>query len=62
MLADRPYQAALSPDRAREELRLGRGTQFDPDVVDLFLDLHHAGRLGELDRASHPVLDDHRMP
>jgi diguanylate cyclase (GGDEF)-like protein/putative nucleotidyltransferase with HDIG domain len=62
MLADRPYQAALPVDRAREELRAGRGTQFDPDVVDLFLDLHSAGRVGELTRTAHPMLDDHRLP
>jgi HD-GYP domain-containing protein (c-di-GMP phosphodiesterase class II) len=31
--SDRPYQAARSEDQAREQLRLGRGTQFDPDVV-----------------------------
>jgi two-component system cell cycle response regulator len=48
MLADRPYQAALTPSKAREELRRGRGTQFDPDVVDLFLDLQRAGRVGTL--------------
>jgi two-component system, cell cycle response regulator len=58
MLADRPYQAALSVDRAREELHRGRGTQFDPDMVDLFLDLQHSGRLGELTRTGHPALDE----
>lgn len=48
MRADRPYQSALSEDQAREQLRRGRGTQYDPDVVDLFLDLHHRGLIGEL--------------
>jgi len=48
MLADRPYQPALSVAEARSELHRGRGTQFDPDVVDLFLDLHTAGRIGTL--------------
>lgn len=60
MLADRPYQAALSVEEARDQLHTGRGTQFDPDVVDLFLDLHHAGRVGELPHTQHPMLDDHR--
>jgi diguanylate cyclase (GGDEF)-like protein len=60
MLADRPYQAALPVEAARDELRAARGTQFDPDVVDLFLDLHAAGRIGELPRTPHPMLDDHR--
>jgi diguanylate cyclase (GGDEF)-like protein len=46
MLADRPYQPARPLAEAREELRRGRGTQFDPDVVDLFLDLQRAGQVG----------------
>jgi diguanylate cyclase (GGDEF)-like protein len=48
MRSDRVYQPSLSEDQAREQLRLGRGTQFDPDLVDLFLGLHERGRLGEL--------------
>ena len=48
MRADRPYQAALGEEQAREQLKLGRGTQFDPDVVDLFLDLHESGLVGDL--------------
>jgi two-component system, cell cycle response regulator len=49
MRADRPYRGALSEDQAREELRAGRGTQFDPDLVDLFLYLHERGQVGDLD-------------
>jgi two-component system, cell cycle response regulator len=48
MRSDRAYQARLSHEAAREELRLGRGTQFDPDIVDLFLDLLDRGHIGEL--------------
>jgi HD-GYP domain-containing protein (c-di-GMP phosphodiesterase class II) len=48
MRADRPYRAALSEDRARAELAAGRATQFDPDVVDLFLQLHERGLVGTL--------------
>jgi adenylate cyclase len=33
----RAYKAALPPDRAREIIMAGRGTHFDPDVVDAFL-------------------------
>jgi diguanylate cyclase (GGDEF)-like protein len=50
MLADRPYHEARTEEDACEELRRGRGAQFDPDVVDAFLQLHEAGRLGELAR------------
>ncbi len=36
MTSDRVYRAALSMDEAMAELRKGRGTQFDPQIVDLF--------------------------
>jgi two-component system cell cycle response regulator len=52
MLTDRPYHVARSLEAAIEELRRGRGGQFDPDVVDLFLDLHARGRVGDLSRLS----------
>jgi diguanylate cyclase (GGDEF)-like protein/putative nucleotidyltransferase with HDIG domain len=48
MRSDRPYQAALSADQARGELERGRGSQFDPDMVDAFLLLHEQGVVGEL--------------
>ncbi|GIH16426.1 diguanylate cyclase [Rugosimonospora africana] len=48
MRSDRAYQAALSEDQAREQMWAGRGTQFDPDLVDLFLDLHERGEVGAL--------------
>lgn len=50
MLADRPYHVPMTEDQAREELLRCRGCQFDPDVVNAFLDLHSAGRLGTLAR------------
>ncbi|MBI5747290.1 MAG: GAF domain-containing protein [Nitrospirae bacterium] len=39
MTSDRPYRPAPGPDRAIEELRKYSGTQFDPKVVTLFLDI-----------------------
>jgi two-component system cell cycle response regulator len=48
MLADRPYSAAIGPERACDELLRARGTQLDPDVVDAFLNLHRCGRIGAL--------------
>jgi len=37
MIHDRPYRARLTEDEARDELRRHRGSQFDGDLVDLFL-------------------------
>lgn len=48
MRSDRAYQAALTEDQAREQMWAGRGTQFDPDLVDLFLSLHERGEVGAL--------------
>ena len=39
MTTDRPYRAALTPQRARAVLLSERGAQFDPAVVDCFLRL-----------------------
>ncbi len=39
MLSDRPYRRALTPEQALEELRKGAGTQFDPELVGLFVQL-----------------------
>ncbi len=36
MTSDRPYRSALSKEEAIAELRKGSGTQFDPEVVDVF--------------------------
>lgn len=37
MTADRPYRAALQMETAVEELRSNSGTQFDPQIVEAFL-------------------------
>ena len=36
MTDERPYRAACDPSSAAAELRAGRGTQFDPRVLDAF--------------------------
>ena len=36
MTNDRPYRKALSTESALAEIRRCSGTQFDPDLVDLF--------------------------
>jgi putative two-component system response regulator len=38
MTHDRPYRRSLSEDEARTEMARHRGSQFDPDVVDAFLE------------------------
>ncbi|HEY32118.1 MAG TPA: PAS domain S-box protein [Dehalococcoidia bacterium] len=42
MTSPRPYRSALSDEEAIEEIRQGAGTQFDPKVVNAFLDTRHA--------------------
>ncbi len=39
MTNDRPYRAAMPVEHAIDEIVLGACTQFDPDVVQVFLDL-----------------------
>jgi putative two-component system response regulator len=39
MMTDRPYRAALGEDESLRRLRNGRGSQFDPDLLDIFINL-----------------------
>jgi HD-GYP domain-containing protein (c-di-GMP phosphodiesterase class II) len=43
MVHDRPYKTAQSHDQALAELRSNAGTQFDPDVVNVFCAVYAAG-------------------
>jgi diguanylate cyclase (GGDEF)-like protein len=43
MLSTRPYREPLSLEEAKEELMEGSGRQFDPEIVDAFLDLIFEG-------------------
>jgi putative two-component system response regulator len=54
MTTNRPYRAALGSDQVVQRLRAGRGTQFDPDILDVFLALLDSGHLvaPDLDESS----------
>src|SRR6202022_2256879 len=39
MISDRPYRKALSLSHARGEIKRCSGTQFDPKVLDVFMDI-----------------------
>ncbi len=39
MTSDRPYRKAMSFEAAVAEIKKCRGTQFDPEITDLFLDM-----------------------
>jgi putative two-component system response regulator len=45
MTTDRPYRRALMLDEVLQRLRKDRGTQFDPNILDVFLDLLVSERL-----------------
>ena len=45
MTSNRVYRPAMSMDRVIEELKKGRGSQFDPELVDILLGLINSGRL-----------------
>jgi putative nucleotidyltransferase with HDIG domain len=51
MISDRPYRKAIAPRRAMEILREGRGTQWDPLVVDAMLGMLGGRREAQSARA-----------
>ena len=39
MTSDRPYRKALTKEKAIDEFKRGKGTQFDPKLVDAFVEI-----------------------
>lgn len=67
MNSDRIYRKALPRNVIREELVKGRGTQFDPDLLDIFLELFDknkfdvridTSRLNSIDKEQEYVMED----
>ncbi len=48
MTSNRPYRKGLDPQIAIDELIKGRGSQFDPECVDAFVEAYHAGRVSRV--------------
>ena len=46
MTSDRSYRKALTHDEAMKEIFRNSNTQFDPDIVEIFMDLMEEGDLG----------------
>ncbi|MBF8289815.1 MAG: Diguanylate cyclase [Chloroflexi bacterium] len=62
MIQDRPYKKKISHEAAVEEMRRHSGTQFDPELVELFCDIYGA-RAPEADPAAlgfAAAIDSHR--
>ena len=52
MSSDRIYRKALSREKIREELINGRGSQFDPELLDKFVEMMDADKLDITDTLS----------
>ncbi|NUM52392.1 MAG: HD domain-containing protein [Candidatus Hydrogenedentes bacterium] len=48
MTSNRPYRKGLDPNFAISELEKGKGTQFDPDVVDAMVRAYKEGKIDRL--------------
>jgi len=55
MRSRRIYRKALTPEKIRQELTEGRGGQFDPNLVDVFMKLIDEGKLDSVSRGSETV-------
>ena len=59
MTSDRPYRKSLGLVEAVRRLKASSGTQWDPHVVEVFLELLHAGRLEPVELPGHEPVVGH---
>ncbi len=52
MMSNRPYRSSLGLQKSIQELEDGKGTEFDPRVVDVFLAILDAGKVEVVDLVS----------
>ena len=45
MVSDRPYRKALSNQEALDEIKRCAGSQFDPNIAELFIELYKEERI-----------------
>ena len=73
MTTDRPYRKGMTLEKAVEELKRNRGTQFDPKVVEALVSLYEEGTLKparlpdpahpiEVEAIASPTTTNHRSP
>lgn len=55
MTSSRPYRKQLDPERAIEEIKRCSGTQFDPNIVVVFLEIWRAGLLDPILLGTSPL-------
>lgn len=65
MTSNRVYRRRLSDDIVMEELRKGKGTQWDPELVDIFIELIKEGALEKQwmleDEMASPIFDSEKI-
>jgi HD-GYP domain-containing protein (c-di-GMP phosphodiesterase class II) len=53
MSSKRPYRGPLSDDEVRKRLLAGKGRQFDPLMIDAFLELYDVGLIQKIKTEPH---------
>ena len=56
MRSDRIYRKGMAPDDIKKELIEGRGTQFDPALLDAFVPMADDGELDAVTEAANNML------